>query len=130
MNKTILEQAAEITRLSERATVGPWLTDVEMSREEPEEAGVPILWIAKHPETNMDAELFRGDYGTEQDAQLISAMRSFAPEVALLLPKLVEALLFYMTVCGNTCHQVSRETAMEMHAMGSAAIAPLLKEQP
>ena len=38
-------------------------------------------------------------------------------------PELLEALKFYVSICGNTCHQVSRETAREMYDKASAAIA-------
>jgi hypothetical protein len=36
---------------------------------------------------------------------------------------LIEALSFYTSVCGNTCAMVSRETAAEMYAKGTTALA-------
>lgn len=35
----------------------------------------------------------------------------------------VKSKRFYMSVCGNTAHQVSRESAQEMYEMGRKAIA-------
>lgn len=37
-------------------------------------------------------------------------------------PDLLEALQFYMAICGNTAYSVTRESAMEAYAIGSAAI--------
>lgn len=37
-------------------------------------------------------------------------------------PDLLEALQFYVSICGNTGHSISRETAEEMYEMGTAAI--------
>lgn len=36
---------------------------------------------------------------------------------------LIEALSLYTAVCGNTCAMVTRETAAEMHAKGTTALA-------
>lgn len=44
-------------------------------------------------------------------------------EVRDAVTDLVEALSFYTSVCGNTCAMVSRETAAEMYAKGTAALA-------
>ena len=36
---------------------------------------------------------------------------------------LIEALSFYIAICGNTCAMVSSETEEEMHAKGMSALA-------
>lgn len=36
--------------------------------------------------------------------------------------ELLEALTFYRAICGNTAHQVSRESAQEAYALATAAI--------
>lgn len=38
-------------------------------------------------------------------------------------PELLESLAFYVRVCGNTGYSITRETALEMYAKGSAALA-------
>lgn len=37
-------------------------------------------------------------------------------------PDLLGALQFYVTICGNTCHSVTRETAAEMYDRAMAAL--------
>jgi hypothetical protein len=39
------------------------------------------------------------------------------------VPALYDALSLYVSICGNTCSYVSRETAGEMYEKGRAAIA-------
>ena len=52
----------------------------------------------------------------QHDAALIvQAVNSF--------DALREALSFYVGICGNTCHSVSRETAQEMYDKAISAIA-------
>lgn len=38
-------------------------------------------------------------------------------------PELLAALQFYVSICGNTCAVVDRQSAFEMHAQATAAIA-------
>lgn len=38
-------------------------------------------------------------------------------------PALVDALSFYVSICGNTAWSVSRETAAEMYEAGKKALA-------
>jgi hypothetical protein len=37
-------------------------------------------------------------------------------------PDLLEALQFYVSICGNTCHSVTRETALQMYEKAQSAI--------
>lgn len=37
-------------------------------------------------------------------------------------PDLLEALAFYVAICGNTAHSITRESAQEAHAKATAAL--------
>lgn len=41
-------------------------------------------------------------------------------------PELLQALAFYVQICGNTCYSVTRETAQEMYNQGAAALKKAL----
>src|SRR6202012_1741906 len=42
---------------------------------------------------------------------------------AATITALSDALIFYMTICGNTAYSVTRESAKEAYVRGSAALA-------
>lgn len=61
----------------------------------------------------------------DEVARLESRVRECECEGKLAgVPELVEALSFYMSICGNTAYSVTRESAMEAYVNGCAALAP------
>lgn len=49
------------------------------------------------------------------------ALRNY--QFCAAVAELIEALSLYTAVCGNTCAMVTRETAAEMYAKGTTALA-------
>ena len=61
--------------------------------------------------------------GTNCDESEAEASAALIVQAVNSFDALREALSFYVGICGNTCHSVSRETAQEMYDKAISAIA-------
>lgn len=66
---------------------------------------------------------FKTEDGEEAD---LDALFEANAHLMAAAPELLEALAFYVRICGNTAHSVTRETALEMYTKGNAALEKAL----
>lgn len=87
-------------------TPGPWRVDTTMGKN---------IYILNQGGYSLAQVQYLGAYSVKTkkaNARLIAAA-----------PELLAALQFYVGICGNTCAVVDRQSAFEMHAQATAAIA-------
>lgn len=93
-------------------TPGPWLSEKNRT------SGEYAIWT-RQPHIGTLAmvltEDVNGEFPAEANAHLIAAA-----------PELLDALQFYMAICGNTGAMVDREGAQEAWKMAVAAIAKVV----